>query len=292
MIFVRCLFCKQDSSTSRSVEHIIPESLGNTTYILPKGIVCDKCNNYFARKVEQPFLESADILALRFREAIPSKKGIVPCLDGISCNGIPVKVHNPFPGMPLFTGKKEDIIAIDVKTSGIASILKCRKIITPAFTDDIIPRNTTIISRFMAKIALESLAERFRNMDGGLDYLINGSGYDPIRNHARFGNPRHWPCNIRRIYAADKVWQDDIQSPYQVVHESDFLFIPVDESSELLPGNPVEVYPYFIFVMFGLELTIYMIDPDTEGLDPYMRWLKKHGDVSLLYFGKNLSNNT
>jgi hypothetical protein len=55
---MRCIFCKNDSSNSKSVEHIIPESLGNTTRTLPKGVVCDTCNNYFARKVEKPFLEA------------------------------------------------------------------------------------------------------------------------------------------------------------------------------------------------------------------------------------------
>lgn len=51
---VRCIFCKQNSEGSRSVEHIIPESIGNTRHILPRGTVCDRCNNYFSRKVEGP----------------------------------------------------------------------------------------------------------------------------------------------------------------------------------------------------------------------------------------------
>ncbi len=37
----RCLFCLEDSSSSVSVEHIVPESLGNTTILLPRGFVCD-----------------------------------------------------------------------------------------------------------------------------------------------------------------------------------------------------------------------------------------------------------
>ena len=52
---MRCIFCKQDSSNSKNVEHIIPESLGSTKHILGKGIVCDKCNNYFSREVEKTF---------------------------------------------------------------------------------------------------------------------------------------------------------------------------------------------------------------------------------------------
>ena len=55
---MRCVFCKADSSQSRSVEHIIPESLGNTAHTLPRCVVCDQCNGYFARKIEKPVLDS------------------------------------------------------------------------------------------------------------------------------------------------------------------------------------------------------------------------------------------
>lgn len=51
-----CIFCNQDSTESKSIEHIIPESLGNDELILDKGIVCDKCNNYFSREIENPVL--------------------------------------------------------------------------------------------------------------------------------------------------------------------------------------------------------------------------------------------
>lgn len=54
---MNCIFCKEESSNSRSIEHIIPESLGNKDHVLPPGIVCDKCNNYFARKIEKKILE-------------------------------------------------------------------------------------------------------------------------------------------------------------------------------------------------------------------------------------------
>ncbi|MDD2177752.1 HNH endonuclease [Acidovorax sp. D2M1] len=75
---MRCIFCKQDSSTSTSVEHIIPESLGNTEHMLPVGAVCDACNNYFARKVERPVLESPVFRQLRAGMVVPNKKGRIP----------------------------------------------------------------------------------------------------------------------------------------------------------------------------------------------------------------------
>lgn len=75
---MRCIFCKNDSSASISVEHIVPESLGNIDHVLPVGVVCDGCNQYFARKVERQILESSMFLRLRADMAIPNKRGRIP----------------------------------------------------------------------------------------------------------------------------------------------------------------------------------------------------------------------
>ncbi len=75
---VRCIFCKHDSAASVSVEHILPESMGNTDHTLPATIVCDKCNNYFSRKLESKVLNSPRLLKLRQELQIPSKRGRIP----------------------------------------------------------------------------------------------------------------------------------------------------------------------------------------------------------------------
>ena len=72
---MRCIFCEKDASSSRSVEHIVPASFGNSISILPKGSVCDKCNNYFARKIESPFLNSEVVLQLRQELEINNREG-------------------------------------------------------------------------------------------------------------------------------------------------------------------------------------------------------------------------
>ena len=79
---MKCIFCKKASSNSKSVEHIIPESLGNKNHILSKGIVCDSCNQYFATKIEKPLLESPYFVNVRSRNIIKSKKGRVPMDTG------------------------------------------------------------------------------------------------------------------------------------------------------------------------------------------------------------------
>lgn len=42
-----CIYCLKNTSNTKGIEHVIPESLGFKE-TLPKGYVCDKCNNYFA----------------------------------------------------------------------------------------------------------------------------------------------------------------------------------------------------------------------------------------------------
>lgn len=78
-----CIFCKDDTALSKSIEHTIPESLGNSQHTLARGIVCDRCNNYFAVKIEKPLLDSEYFTHVRFRNALPNKKGRIPPLEGI-----------------------------------------------------------------------------------------------------------------------------------------------------------------------------------------------------------------
>lgn len=74
---MRCIFCKDDSDNSSSQEHFIPQSLGNTEHILPPGVVCDACNNYFARKIEGPVLGSPMFRLLRAERSVVNKRGRV-----------------------------------------------------------------------------------------------------------------------------------------------------------------------------------------------------------------------
>lgn len=60
----QCIFCDQNH-TDTTVEHIVPSSLGNVHYILPKGTVCSKCNNRFS-KYENKVLSSRQVLSQRY----------------------------------------------------------------------------------------------------------------------------------------------------------------------------------------------------------------------------------
>lgn len=68
-------------STANSEEHIIPVALGNTTQIIPSGIICDNCNNYFATNIEKQFLDLESIRLLRSFHNITNRKKNIPPLE-------------------------------------------------------------------------------------------------------------------------------------------------------------------------------------------------------------------
>lgn len=274
---MRCLFCKKDSSATKSIEHIIPESLGNTTFVLPLGYVCDECNNYFARKVEKPFLEQFSMQVLRFHEAIPTKKKKIPSIIGMF-NSTPVTVHRNFAN-----GKNIISVALTPDLFDMAkSTRDPLQLILPVPSETNLPEQGIITSRFLAKVALEALAERLKGLDG-LDYLVNDQQFDLIRNHARMGTTKDWPCNIRRIYATNAHWQFNNNDTSQLIYECDFLSLNIDEQN--LNGQKyIEHELYFIVVLWGIEFAINIGGP---GIESYEQWLIEHDYVSPLHFGKN-----
>lgn len=276
---MKCLFCKQNSSNTKSVEHIVPESMGNTTFILPLGYVCDKCNNYFAREVEKPFLELPEMRLLRFQEAIPNKKKKMPAINGVINGNCPIKLKRK-------VSHNEVVNEVEVSTDTIDKLLSTSEsatIIVPAFTNYMLPPNNSITSRFLAKMALEALADKLKNIENSLDDLINDTQLDMLRNHARLGTIKNWPCSIRRIYDYNRIWEysDGLQG--QMVHESDFLVIPTEESHEI-DNEHIMAEIYFVVALWGIEFAINMAGPEIIG---YKNWLSEHNDESPLYYGKN-----
>lgn len=262
---MHCLFCKEDSSKSVSVEHIIPESLWNTKHVLPRGVVCDSCNNYFAREVEKPFLDSPAIKQLRFIEAIPNKRGRIPSASAILMPG--------FPATLTASPRIDEPIMVDVSEEAIAHIMKSSggELVLPMSGHE---PDERVVSRFLAKMAIEAMAHRLLGRDGGIEYLTHEVQLDPLRRFARRGEPKKWPHHARRIYPADrKIGEGD--NALQSVHEFDFLVTPNNEW-------------YFVFALFGLELVINLAGAQIDG---YIAWLECNDGVSPLYHGRNAGEN-
>jgi hypothetical protein len=177
---MRCIFCKCQSSSSTSGEHIIPESFGNKEHTLRPGVVCDKCNNYIARKVEKPLLDSPYFKEQRFKMSILSKRNKIPTISGIHLQSRTL--------IELMKRPDEDGTSIGAalgqdESRWIKSVTEQKHgtLIIPVAS----PPDDYAISRFLAKVGLESLASRLVDVEGGLDEIVDKPELDALRSYVR-----------------------------------------------------------------------------------------------------------
>lgn len=252
-----CLFCKENSTNSKSVEHIIPESLGNKEHILPKGIVCDKCNQYFAIKLEKPLLEKPYFRNARSRNIVESKKNNIPLGDAFVFGRDMDKVQFGFEYGKNFVVFENEVVLSKVLSKGKGSFI--------IQMNDEPEKDDLIISRFLAKCALEFLATYTKD-DFWLDEIINKKELDQLRNYARYGSGKFWKYSQRRIYDEEDRFTDHIYhpEPYEILHEIEFLYLDCQVM-------------YFVIVIFGIE---YVINLGGSELELYFDWLKKNNYIS------------
>lgn len=263
---MRCIFCKKDSSSSVSVEHVIPESLGNKTTTLPKGAVCDACNNYFASKVEKPVLESGEFIRLRFHQQIENKKGRIPETE-IFFGKDAVRTRRK--GTLHFRFNSKDFATINkyIGSSGSGQM------IIPTGGGN--PPSDKHLSRLLAKMGLEALSYKWMGNENWNAYVVDHEQLDFIRNYARKPKKNEeWKYSKRRIYDADSDQKIIDGIGYQVMNEWDILVTGSIDDSEF----------YFVVAIFGVE---YAINLGGNSMDGYNMWLEKHNNASPLYVGKN-----
>lgn len=258
---MQCIFCKKDSSTSRTIEHIIPESLGNKEHILPAGIVCDSCNNYFSHQIEKPLLDSDYFRHARFRTHVQSKKGRIPTIQATHLPSMTlIEIMEDEKGKSIFAANEAD------ESKFISSLL------THDTGSLIIPQplapDDQLVSRFLGKVAIEVLAFRLLSTPRFLEEVVFIPELDELREYVRVGNPRiRWPYHKREIYPESKLFYEEGYGYYDILHEFDLLYT---ESQEL----------YLVLAIFGIEYCLNMGGPEIDG---YIDWLKCNEFKSPLY---------
>lgn len=256
---MRCIFCQLDSRDSRSVEHIIPESLGNVEYTLPPGVVCDTCNNYFARKLEQPLLQNPWIVQARSSFGIVNKRKRVPPIEGILLPGLvgASLLRDPSSGpMRIFPTKERD-------NEEFVRGLQQGSLITLVGE----PPNDRLMARFVGKVGLEALARRFLDDAGRIarvPEIADHSGFDELRAFVRMGaQPATWPISVRSLYPPEYTFDDGAS----VIHEWTLLYT---DDREL----------FIVLALFGAEYTMNLGGPELDG---YSKWLAASDGASPLY---------
>jgi HNH endonuclease len=259
---MKCIFCKLDSESSRSVEHVIPESLGNVEHTVRPGVVCDKCNNYFANRVEGPLLTDPYFRDHRFQAEIMSKKGNPPRVMGIHMpSRVEVELLRNPDGSGISAGaayERDDKVWVESIRKATYGKLYLPKPSAP---------NESLMSRFLAKVALESLALRLADFEGGVEEVDQKQQLDAIRNYARRGGTNVWPFHTRTLYNPDFSFNGSGQGRYEVLHEWTLLYEPDDML-------------YLVIAIFGVEYAINMGEPE---IDTYRNWMDRNAGLSALY---------
>jgi hypothetical protein len=258
---MNCLFCKCDSDKSISVEHILPESLGNKEHILPKGVVCDDCNNYFATKIEKVLLDQPYFRSVRHRCGIESKKGNVPFEKGFQLSPFPTPID-----IYIENGQRS-IVFID--ETAIQKFLNAK---SGAFVIPIISepeKNDPIVSRFLAKVSVEALINWIKEETEWIEEIMNKPELEHIKHYARYGSgTKLWPYHQRRLYHEEELFVNPevLAEPYEILHEFKFFWTKGQEF-------------YFILAIMGIEYAINMGGPSIES---YQEWLIENGGRSIL----------
>lgn len=253
---MKCIFCGKDSSKSKSVEHIIPESFGNSTAVLPKGVVCDDCNNYIGRKIESPFLNSNAILMLRQELSLKNKQNkLIRKFDYPSKEETVQQITPDHYFVVSKTSRTEHDVKAAVHRYVEYVNLTDKELLTPSVN----------ISRLLAKMAIEAFIYRCGSSSEVCDYVREDDAYESIRKHVRYDGRKLWNYSSRRIYSRHEVYQGDIE--HSINWEFDFLFLSNGEI-------------YFVIAMFGIEYAINLGGPSIDG---YKEWLINNNNISPLY---------
>lgn len=208
MKIINCPYCGEllTENNTKSIEHIISESLGNTSLILLHGVICDKCNNYFVRKIENDFLNLEQIKKLRAFHFIPSKKEIIPSLSVLFCGNeakfdFDVKNNCGYLGcspetiLKIYQGYKPEWILVN--------------------EIDVLELNDNyVISRFLLKIFTEMfiyyILEFHKDEEDELFFQFD-KDMKEVFNYTRYGN-------LNKIYKYTLKIKNDI-NPFNTIEE-------------------------------------------------------------------------
>lgn len=238
----------------------MPESIGSKKRVLSRGIVCDKCNNYFARKVEEPLLKHPSMRNVRAWYQVPNKRGKYPTLQGY--------IAGTDIGIGLFRDQ-EGKLQVESERARDAARLQAEldnSLLNPLLFKIEIDPPKREMSRFLCKMALETMAEIFSSSPGGTETIVDAEFYDNVRTYARYGtNFTEWPYSQRRIFPEKTLMR----------HRETNEWVQAGFGCGWFMNKQKETL--FFFCFYGMEFVINVGGPSIRG---YEEWLEEHNHIS------------
>lgn len=181
---MNCIFC--NSPHPRSVEHVIPESLGNEDLVLVDE-VCSGCNAAFS-SVENYVLSKTPIAFWRTIHGIKTKKGNLPRVDLSQPpvdKGVWADCHAAHDDGIAFASHIDGSVSVDIADDSILQGIMHGEKSGLRFV--LTPKKLHLLGRFLAKIGIELLC-------AGDKYDPRGDRFKDCRLYARYGSQNSlWP---------------------------------------------------------------------------------------------------
>lgn len=165
-----CIFCGEPV-VNLSIEHIVPESLGNIDYILEPGRICAECNNSFS-DFEDKALSKTMLGFERSRLGVATKKG----------KAAQAQSHNiKFVGDKKFRKNVVTIYGLD--ETNIESVGKDGSLTIKIMDFD---KSDMATSKLLLKIGLESLYQSQRA-------IFKANSFKDLKDYLIKINNNNWP---------------------------------------------------------------------------------------------------
>lgn len=200
---IKCLFCDEGDSFT-TIEHIIPESLGNDDLLLENEI-CDKCQNYLS-KIENYVLHRTPFGFWRTLYGIKTKKKKLPQVDFAkkenSSGRLPdSSYHHDNISLHSHPDFSTGLIFKDIKTQSEALEKgQLKYVLTPKALHE--------IGRFIGKIGIELICLQDRN-------LARSEEFQPIKDYVRRGfKDELWPV----FHSSDRDVEKDPPRRYETIN--------------------------------------------------------------------------
>lgn len=176
----RCIWCLESGKeVIFNKSHVVPECVGNEIQVLPPGIVCKECNQYFGTKLEPILLDDPlfHIIAVYLSLVDPDDMNYFRNKIFDKNHPSTERINRDLNLQVQIKGQKVEA-NISYQIQGVIERIYSR-------------RNLQGLSRAIYKIAFEALAYNVfvKGVDKSID--VFSDEFHPIRRWTRRGQPRH-----------------------------------------------------------------------------------------------------